>query len=609
MIKHISYSHTVTELFEQQVFVAPQHIAIADENRTFTYQQLNQQANQLADRIQQQGVKKNNFVALLLEPSIEFIICVLAILKAGAIYLPLDSLSPPPRLQEILMDATPTLLIVDEQSAPKIKPGQWLTVCLSDLSSPLDHLPIGNFPCIQSPIDPLYIVYTSGSTGKPKGVLVPHQAVVNLVKTVNYFNVSDSDVVAQFINLAFDPSALEIWSALLNGATLFIMPFKASQDDRLIAETISKHHITHLILPTRFFHQLAHRSPQTLNLIHTLVFGGEAVNSERVSHFLKFRREHNLPITLVNAYGPTEATVATCRQVMDEKMENDIERLSSIGKPIPHVKMYILDGHNQPVCPGEVGELCISGVNLALGYYHDENSNREKFIENPFDDCDPFKRLYKTGDLVKERPDGHLLYIGRTDDTVKIHGFRVHLSEIERHLLTYPGVTDASVVAEKDSIHHTRLIAYLVTAPELRITSDDLRKYLSQYLPPYMWPTKYVRIVSLPLTTVGKIDKKRLSAIPGIDLAVTRITPPMNSVEQKLKAIFCQLLHTDALDVTKNFFELGLDSVLLMEACVHIEQAFQRMCRPKTLLTYPTIRKLGQYLQQQLTAAPKEVVS
>lgn len=278
-----------------------------------------------------------------------------------------------------------------------------------------------------------------------------------------------------------------------------------------------------------------------------------------------------------------------------------MEQLSSIGKPIENVKVYILNKDDQLVPTGQTGELCISGINLALGYHRNDEANKEKFTVNSFDnENNCFQRLYKTGDLVRQLPSGDLLYIGRIDDQVKVQGFRVHLREVEDQLLLHPAICSAAVIARKDATGQTRLIAYLVFSSEKSVmTGDEIRKYLAMRLPYYMLPTQYLRVSELPLSNVGKIDKNQLCKLEAIDLMET-IKQSVHEVEKRMAAIWSKLLHVDCIDVNKNLFDLGANSLLLIEACHKISEEFQWNCSPGVVITYPSIRKLSNYLKEKL---------
>lgn len=349
-------------------------------------------------------------------------------------------------------------------------------------------------------------MYTSGSTGKPKGILIPHQAVVNLTKVDNYANITKGTIIGQFSNLAFDACTFEIWSALLNGAVLSIIPLSARTDHIELKKHLQKQQITCLFLPTGYFHQLIKSFPKTLNAVEIIVIGGEQANAALIKNFLHYRKMNQLPLILINGYGPTEATTFTCRHIMTEESDFDDEELMSIGRPIRNVETYVLDEYGNRATEGE---LYISGINLALGYFSNENKEHNAFSINPFEQNEPYKRLYKTGDRVKYLPSGKLFCLGRLDDQVKVGGFRIHLSEIENELMKHEAISLAAVVVEIGGGAHKMLTAYLVLSSQRTlIHANDLRAFLSLHLPSYMLPSKYVVVDELPLTLVGKVDKK-----------------------------------------------------------------------------------------------------
>ncbi len=589
-----SNDYNAVKKFEAIVQSFPESIAIIDKTKKLSYKSLNEKSNQIAEYFKTQNVKSGDFVAILLEPSIDFIACMIAIIKIGAVYVPLDIAAPKIRINEILKDAAPKIIITSE----KFK-------SLVHESCPISHIKDIKIECIHFPtIDqsieippslPIYMMYTSGSTGKPKGVIIPHQAVVNLCHTDKYAKVKKQEIVAQFSNLAFDACTFEVWSALLNGATLNIIPNHIRTNPDKLHLFFEKNLIDYLFLPTAFFHQIAKSFPDALNNIQTIIFGGEQANLNLLKSFIQHRRHHNKPITLINGYGPTEATTFTCCNLITDKEEIEDDVLISIGKPFQNIKTYIL---NEQMKPSDEGELYVSGINLALGYHNSKTQNKEKFIQNPFSNEAPYQTLYKTGDKVRLLANGNILCLGRLDDQVKIGGFRIHLNEVENKLMTYPNIALAAVVVEIGGGDHKMLTSYIVLSDKSQaIHADDIRSFLAEVLPSYMLPAKYIMVEELPLTLVGKVDKKRLDQIPHIDLSIHIDASNSHPIEKVIQSIWCYLLNRTTVDIHKNFFDLGANSLLITESCSLINQKLHAELKIADILAHPTIYKLSRYIE------------
>lgn len=593
-----AYKHNIIELFESQVQLLPQYPAISESDKQLTYNSLNEKANQLARCLKKHKVCAGEFVGILLEPGIDFIVSVLAVVKLGAAYLPLDALAPQNRLVELLKDAQPKIVITNEQYLSLISEDKTAVRLIKNLNMESISFSRENLAIPLAPDAPLYMMYTSGSTGRPKGVIVPHQAVVNLVCEQNDFGLRAGDVIAQFSNLAFDASPFEVWSALLNGANLAIVPYTIRTEPSQLKQFIDENQVRYLCLPTGFFHQLIKSAAMTLDGIRVIIFGGEQVNAGLLKKFLAYRKEHALAIELINGYGPTEATAYTCRQRSDEHSLLSDDLLSAIGTPIKNVRMYVLDENKQPAIEGE---LYVSGINLALGYHNAPMQNDEKFIANPFCQDEPFQRLYKTGDRVRQLASGEYLFLERFDDQVKIGGFRIHLSEIETQLMRFPGISLAAVKVELGGSSHKMLTAYIIlSTPETVVSADEIRNFLSKTLPPYMLPAKYVMVDELPLTLVGKVDKFKLDSLPHTDLSFHIDTSSSSMIEGTIKKIWQHLLNRKAIDAHKNLFELGANSLLITEACSKINKELQSELQVADIFSHPTIYKLSCYLEGQI---------
>ncbi|MBA4260157.1 MAG: non-ribosomal peptide synthetase/polyketide synthase [Legionella sp.] len=582
----------VVQWFEHQVQKNPNILALVDNSILYNYENLNKKVNQLAHALLVRNLKINDRIAILLEPGADYIITILAIIKIGAVYIPLDAQAPEERIKTILHDAKPNLIIAKENKAISLLLNN--TILLKQLYIESTSCSKSN-PLITIPLNsPLYIIYTSGSTGTPKGIIIPHQAVMNLAAIDNYAKVKEQQRMAQFNNLAFDACIFEIWSALLNSATLCIIPENARKNHILLKESLEYLQINHILIPTGYFHQLIKSAITTLDTVEAIVFGGEAVNPLLLKIFVEHRKQLAISTQLINGYGPSEATVVACRKIIDINQVNDDEELASIGNQFTNVETYILDENMNPV---DEGELCLSGLLLALGYHNAPAQNQEKFIKNPFCDKHPFQILYKTGDLVKKLPSGNLLFIGRIDDQVKVGGFRVHLNEIEHELVKHPNISMASVAVELGGSHHKILTAYIVFSDKnTSHNADEIRAFLAKKLPAYMLPAKYVLVDSLPLTRVGKVDKKALASIPHTDLSFHIDSSSESNIEEKIKNIWKHLLNRTAIDTHKNLFDLGANSLLLTEACTLINKELNADITITDMLTYPTIHKLALFM-------------
>lgn len=589
----LDYRKTTIELFDLQVMATPHVIAIRNDKQEITYNQLNEKVNQLANWLINHNVSQGDIIALLLEPSVELIICVLASIKLGAIYLPIDVQFPEQRINSTLLDAQPKIVIT-------IKQYNNLTgfnVKLINNLTKLAEVYSKTYPnAVYSPESPICMFYTSGSTGSPKGVLISHQAVVNLNYSSNFFNIGPGDTIIQFSNVAFDAVNFEIWAALLNGATVLILPKLVKQDYQLVKKRLTYHNISCIFLPTAYLNQVINIYPELLDSIETILFGGELVNSQLIRKFLEYRRNLQLKTRVIHVYGPTETTTFACYNVIDITSNEDV--FASIGKPIDNMQTYVLDENLRELPIGKVGELYISGIGLAIGYNHAPELTQERFIPNHFCDKPPFTRLYRTGDMVKLLPTGELLYMGRLDDQVKINGYRINLSEIEQKLLTHPAIAFAAVMAEQVGDSHKLLTAYIsFSTKDVTISAEKIKAFLVQELPFYMIPSKYLRVENMPLTNVGKVNKRHLKDISHIDLAQTPGLSSFGFIEEKLKSIWRYLLNHDGIDVHRNLFELGANSLIITTACSLINKEFNSALTVSKIMEYPSIYKLGLYIE------------
>ncbi|KAF9354217.1 hypothetical protein BGX34_011150, partial [Mortierella sp. NVP85] len=477
-------------LFEIQVDKTPDATAIVCGDLALSYGDLNSRANRLSHHLIRLGVGPDTRVAICVERSLGMIVGILAIMKAGGAYVPLDPSYANGRLQDILQDASPSIIVAD-QTGQAVLGDSALTIV--DPNSSLDHS-ISN-PCIPGLTSRhlAYIIYTSGSTGKPKGVMIEHRGVVNLAQTHTKFcGIDQNSRVLQFASLSFDASVWDIMLPLSCGASLFIPHNSVRQDRYALWKYMAHHSVTHASFTPSFL-QDGKNLPAARNSL-TLVLGGEPLSSALLQNLI------SQGYTVINDFGPTELTVSATTWRCPPDFKGDIV---PIGRPVIHSRIYLLDKHGQPVPIGAIGEMYVGGIGVARGYLNRPELTTERFLPDPFSG-DAEARMYRTGDLARYLPDGNIVFVGRNDDQVKIRGFRIELGEIESRLSEHPLVQQAAVLALGED-EAKRLVAYVAAKPEDQLV-NTLRSYLASCLPHYMIPAAIVRLDTLPLTSSDKID-------------------------------------------------------------------------------------------------------
>ena len=574
------YPHdkTLVDLFEAQVALNPHNQALVFESQTLTYQQLNQLANQLAHYlIQNYHIKPDTLIGICVERSREMIIGVLGILKAGGAYVPIDPNYPLERIQFMLSDAGISMLLTQSSLTEQLlaanleHPPQ--VICLDETTFAEQ---LTDNPSPQSKPDHLaYVIYTSGSTGRPKGVMIEHLALVNLsLGWAKTFQVQPQSRLLQFGSFSFDLSIAEIATTLVTGASLYLANKETLLPSQILVNFLAAHKITHSFLSPSALSVL----PQaTLSDLQCLTVGGEACPAELVTQWAQSRR-------FFNCYGPTESTVTAALAVCQPNGKKP-----PIGQPLPNIRIYILDAHNQPLPPGILGELCIAGVGLARGYLNLPETTKGKFLSVEL--FGKTERIYKTGDLARWGSDGNLEYLGRIDDQIKLRGFRIELGEIESILLQHPSVKEAVVTLCKTESNQS-LIAYVTG-----ITTDlstQLKNHLKSRLPDYMIPAQIVVLDELPLTPNGKIDRKALLAPNGG--VEGSYEAPRNEVEKQLAQVWSVVLERQEIGIHDNFFDLGGHSLLAMKLLNNIQQMFGQQLSLSSLFQNPTIAQLAQQL-------------
>ncbi|MTD22522.1 amino acid adenylation domain-containing protein, partial [Pseudomonas sp. CCM 7891] len=583
---HFPERMLLQEWFEQHVRARPNASAVQADGVSLSYAQLNARANRIAHRLIAAGLRPDERVALLVERSPEMIIGILAILKAGGAYVPLDPNYPQDRLQHMLGDSAPRVLLSQGNLAEQLPPLQITHLLLEDPADGDDSNPVVEGLTSRHLA---YVIYTSGSTGKPKGVMLEHRSVCNQIGALQErYGLNPQDRVLQFASMTFDMSVEEIFGALLSGATLVLRSDAWIASTSAFAALCEQHKITVANLPTVFWQQVSRDQHVPLpTSLRQFMIGGEAVGKQAVAQW--FARASHRP-ALFNAYGPTEATVNASIRLM----ENDNDDFRSIGIPVRNTQLHVLDSAGALAPLGVAGELHIGGVGVARGYLNREELSAEKFIRDPFT-TDPDARLYKTGDLGRWRADGTLEYLGRNDDQVKIRGFRVELGEIEAVLAAVAGVREAVVVAQESKPGQSdskRLIAYLCGEP---VPVEQLRAALLESLPDYMVPSAYVHLEALPLTPNGKLDRRALPA-PGQDAFASRAyEAPRGEIEHVVASVWQDLLGIEKVGRHDRFFELGGHSLLAVSLIDRLRQHGLR-ATVRTVFTAPSLREMAQAL-------------
>ncbi|MEA5601598.1 amino acid adenylation domain-containing protein [Nostoc sp. UHCC 0252] len=585
----------IHQLFEEKVQQYPDSIAVNFANEQLTYQELNTRSNKLAHHLQKIGVCSEVLVGICISQSIEMIVGLLGILKAGGVYVPLDSSYPQERLNFMLEDAQVSVLLTQENL---LKHFEGFSKPIISIDKDWEIITQENQDNLESDLNSnnlAYVIYTSGSTGKPKGVAVPHKAVNRLVCNTNYIKFSPSDKVAQASNASFDAATFEIWGALLNGAQLVGITKDLTLSPHEFTLQLREKDINILFLTTALFQQIVRDVPQAFATLKYFLFGGETVDMRWIRKILQF----GAPKHLIHVYGPTENTTFSSYYCVEE-----LPSATSlpIGIPITNTQIYILDTYLQLVPIGVTGELYIGGEGLAREYLNRPELTTKHFISHPFGD-NPKTRLYRTGDLARYLTDGNIEFLGRIDNQVKIRGFRIELSEIEAVLNQHPAVRETVVIVGEDVPDDKYLVAYIVlkqeqiAMQEVQSFASLLRQFLKEKLPEYMVPSAYVVLESLPLTHNGKVDRRALPMPDTISFHNQDYVAPRSQIEKLLAQIWAKVLGKEQIGIHDNFFELGGHSLLATQLTSRIRDTFQIDLPVRNLFEAPTIEKLTKYIE------------
>ncbi|MEU3730984.1 amino acid adenylation domain-containing protein [Streptomyces sp. NPDC033538] len=587
---------TLVELFERQAARRADEVAVVYDGTTLTYGELNARANRLARHLIARGVGPESLVGVCLERSAELVVALLAVLKAGGAYLPIDPDSPADRVAHIVEDAAPVLLVTTDTTDAVPDLAHDLPLVHLDRAGAFDGESAADLTDAERrtalrPAHPAYVIYTSGSTGRPKGVLVPHRNVVGLFTATRDFGFGADDVWTLFHSYAFDFSVWELWGPLLHGGRLVVVPFDVSRSPADFLRLLARERVTVLNQTPSAFYQLAQADADADALgqdlaLRYVVFGGEALDLNRLTDWYA-RHAGDAPV-LVNMYGITETTVHVTRVDLDEHSAARY-RGGVIGPAVPGLRAYVLDAHLRPVPAGVTGELYVAGYGLARGYHGRPGLTAGRFVACPFGE--PGERMYRSGDLVRWGRDGRLEYVGRADSQVKIRGFRIELGEIEHALAGHPDVARAVVLVRENQEGDKRLVGYAVPAPGVSPTGEELSEYLRGRLPDYMVPSAVIPLAEIPLTSNGKLDKRALPAEDATATAAGR--EPRNAYERALCELFAELLGLEKVGIDDGFFALGGHSLLATRLSVRVRDRFDIDIPIRTIIRYPTVAELA----------------
>ena len=587
------WNQCVHALFEQQVKRSPAAIAVVFEQEEVTYAELNAKANQLARKLRQLGVTEESIVGVLMERSVELVISLLAVMKAGGAYLPLDPEYPTERLEFMFADAKPRVLLTQERLAEeaRVVVGETPVVSVDGQRDELAQFDDSDLQQTVRADQLIYVIYTSGSTGKPKAAMNEHRAVANrLLWMVQRYGLSSSDAIVQKTPFTFDVSGWEFFCPLVSGGRLVVARPGGHREPRYLVQLIQTQNvtITHFV-PAMLRAFLDHEAARTCRSLRMMVSSGEALSEELER--LVFER---LPwVSLENLYGPTETAIEvtgwSCGSGDQPRTIEGSNGWVTIGAPIVNVTAYVLDRSLRPVPLGVRGELFIGGVAVGRGYLNRAALTAERFIPDNFS-AEAGARLYRTGDLVRQRRDGSIEYIGRLDDQIKLRGHRIELGEIEAALMGHEAVAGAVVQVKSDAHGEARLVAYFTVNASVSVA--ELREHLRGLLPEYMLPAVFVKLEEFALNASGKVNRKALPEPPGAAVE-SEYEAPRTPVEQKLCDIWAEVLPVERVGINESFFDLGGHSLLATQVISRVHVEFGVEVSMRDFFTTPTVAGLA----------------
>ncbi|WP_314591966.1 non-ribosomal peptide synthetase [Paenibacillus terrigena] len=585
---------SLANLFEEQVEKTSERVAVVFGEEKFTYRELNEKSNQVAGALLEKGIQPGGIIAILMDRSLDMITAIMAVLKTGNAYLPIDPEYPQERIQYMLQDSGTRFLLTREAVSSQA------TSTLASLVEivMMDAMKLGKqetgpviVPREGSDLDLAYVMYTSGTTGKPKGIMTTHANVTRVVKKTNYMEIGEDDIVASLSNYAFDGFTFDFFGALLNGATLVVVQKSDILDIHQLSRILIDQRITIMFVTTALFNLLVDTRLDILTQLRKILFGGERVSVNHVRNALAVVGAGKI----VHMYGPTESTVYATYYPVDEIAADAIT--IPIGKPLSNTEAYILGVGGQLMPIGITGELCLAGDGLALGYLNLPEMTAEKFVPHPLE---PGRLIYKTGDLARFLPDGNIEFMDRIDQQVKIRGHRIELGEIESRMLELQALREATVLIFEKAGEKS-LCAYYVT--DSLISVSKMREELTKCLPEYMIPAYFVPLAKMPLTPNGKIDRRALPEPTVAHVSLREQAKPQNKMEEALLAIWKKILVKDDIGIHDNFFEIGGHSLLATKLAFDIFDELKVNFPLVEIFNRPTVRKLAEFVSMLLPAA------
>ncbi|MEX6687940.1 amino acid adenylation domain-containing protein [Danxiaibacter flavus] len=579
-----SYDKSIVDYFQEQVVQSPEDIAISYGDKQLTYRQLNERSNQLAHYLLDKGVIAETLIPVCMDRSIELIIGILAILKAGAAYVPIDPGYPKEWIRHMLNDTSASIVIVSRDTHIKLSGFDGLDFIEADDANGITgQYPVTNPQTNIQSGSLAYVIYTSGTTGHPKGVMIEHRSVISLVKGIDYVSFSGKDVLLSTASPSFDAATFEYWGMLLNGGMLVMCSEHNLLDSEFLKKEIKTRQVNIMWFTAGLFNRLVQHDTDLFDGIQTILVGGEQLSKQHIEKFIG----HHPSVKIINGYGPTENTTFSLTYHIQEIPANGT---IPIGRPVSNRKVYILNSY-QSLCGVLIpGEIYVAGCGLARGYLNMPEATNEKFIVNPFGEG----KLYRTGDIGRWLPDGNVEFMGRTDEQVKVRGYRIEPAEIEYVVNESKLVNQVVVVSKEGTKGDKRLVGYVV--PGEAFNEEALLLYLRSRLPEYMVPLIWVKQKQLPLTKNGKIDR---NALPDTDagLLPAKYSPAKTEVEEKLVDVWKRLFHIENIGIDDNFFELGGDSLETITLVNEMRQMDFNVA-PKDIFVFQTIRGLSKFIEE-----------